>query len=92
MAYTYILRMANGRYYVGSTDNLDERLKRHRNGLVPSTKKCLPVGLVFAEIFETKDEAQSQEYRIKRWKSKKLIESLIRKSKNNIVMAPSSIG
>ncbi len=88
MAFTYILLTAKGSYYIGSTDDLYERFKRHRNGNVPSTRHKLPVTLVYVEEFSTKSEAQQKEYRIKGWKSKKLIESFIRK----ITMAPSSIG
>lgn len=90
MAYTYILRTVSGHYYVGSTDDIRTRLAYHRAGRVPSTRRYLPVTPVYIEEFETKSEAQSQEYRIKGWKSKKLIESMIKKSTNN--MAPSSIG
>ncbi|MFA6099808.1 MAG: GIY-YIG nuclease family protein [Patescibacteria group bacterium] len=90
MAFTYILLTAGETYYIGSTNDIDERLKEHQNGRVKSTKSKLPVKLVYLEKFDTRAEAQKQEYRIKRWKSRKLIESLIRKSPNNL--APSSIG
>lgn len=32
MAYTYILRLSNGKYYVGSTYNLQNRLREHSAG------------------------------------------------------------
>lgn len=30
--YTYILQVRDGRYYVGSTDNIDRRLAEHQRG------------------------------------------------------------
>ena len=37
MAWVYILRGSCGRYYIGSTENLDRRLAEHRRGKVHST-------------------------------------------------------
>ena len=81
MAYVYILLTNKPDYYAGSTDNLEGRLEEHRNGKVKTTKSKLPVQLVYREYFPTRGEAQQKEYRIKNWKNKKLIESLIKKSK-----------
>lgn len=89
MAFAYILLTAKNTYYIGSANDLQNRLDRHQSGQVKSTKNKLPIKLVYAEEFKTRSEAQKQEYRIKSWKNKKLIESLIKKSTN---MAPSSIG
>ncbi|MDD5528069.1 MAG: GIY-YIG nuclease family protein [Patescibacteria group bacterium] len=86
MAYTYILKTAKGTYYIGSTEDIKERLKMHRFGKVKSTKDKLPVELVFQEYHETRAEAQKKEYKIKSWKSRKMIEILIS------TMVPSSIG
>lgn len=77
MAYTYILQTAQNSYYVGSTDNLEKRLKAHNAGKVISTKNKLPVRLVFKEWYATRGEAQKKEYQIKNWKSKKLVEKII---------------
>jgi predicted GIY-YIG superfamily endonuclease len=32
--YVYILSMQNGKFYTGYTQNIDERLFRHKNGMV----------------------------------------------------------
>lgn len=77
MAYAYILKTASDDYYVGSTDNLEKRLLAHRAGKVKSTKSKLPLQLVFKEYYKTKAEAQKKEYKIKKWKSKKMIERMI---------------
>lgn len=43
MWYTYILKMADGEYYVGSTNNLQRRMEEHTKGQGVSTKGRLPV-------------------------------------------------
>ena len=95
MAYTYILKTKDGSYYIGSTNDIKLRILQHQNGQVPSTKYRRPLEPIFVQEFLTKSDAQTFEYRIKNWKSRKLIESLINKSKENIIStftAPSSIG
>jgi putative endonuclease len=45
MWYVYILKMADGEYYVGSTNNLKRRIEEHTNRRDISTKWRLPVVL-----------------------------------------------
>ena len=42
MWYTYILKMADGKYYVGSTNDLKRRMEEHTRGQEISTKWMLP--------------------------------------------------
>jgi len=46
MKYVYILRSLNGveRYYVGVTEDLRDRMKKHNSGEVPHTSKFVPWG------------------------------------------------
>lgn len=46
MYYIYSLKCKDG-YYVGCTDNLKERIIRHKKGNVPATANRLPVSLDF---------------------------------------------
>ena len=46
MYYVYSLKCKDG-YYVGCTDNVQERLERHQKGRVPATTDRLPVELEF---------------------------------------------
>ena len=46
MYYVYSLKCNDG-FYVGCTDNIEDRLERHRNGYVPATKNRLPINLEF---------------------------------------------
>jgi predicted GIY-YIG superfamily endonuclease len=43
MWHTYILKMADGECYVGSTNNLKRRMEEHTRGWGVSTKWRLPV-------------------------------------------------
>ena len=45
MWHVYFLKLSNNAIYVGSTNDLDERLKKHQKGFVQSTKAFLPVHL-----------------------------------------------
>ncbi|MBI4088166.1 GIY-YIG nuclease family protein [Candidatus Kaiserbacteria bacterium] len=46
MYYVYSLKCKDG-YYVGCTDDIEDRLQRHQKGQVPATAKRLPVTLEF---------------------------------------------
>ena len=68
----YILECSNGQYYVGSTQDLDLRLKQHQAGEGSVfTKKHLPVKLVYYEKFQRIDEAFAREHQVKGWNRKK---------------------
>ncbi|MEK7509989.1 MAG: GIY-YIG nuclease family protein [Patescibacteria group bacterium] len=45
------------RYYIGCTDDLKERIDRHRNGQVPATKNRLPIELDFYIVMKDKYKA-----------------------------------
>jgi len=77
----YILECANGRYYAGSTNDLERRLAEHRRGHCHSTKYVLPVQLKAFIETETLKQARQLEYSIKKRKSRKHIEELIDKNK-----------
>lgn len=65
--YTYILECADGSLYCGWTNNLDRRLSAHNAGTASKyTRTRRPVRLVYREEFDTKQEAMSREYHIKR--------------------------
>ena len=53
--------LKDDRTYVGYTNNLDKRLKRHNAGLVPATKHRIPLKLIYSEQFETAKEAKGRE-------------------------------
>jgi predicted GIY-YIG superfamily endonuclease/proteasome lid subunit RPN8/RPN11 len=63
-----------GRFYAGHTDDLERRVAQHQTGHFEGfTKRYLPVELVWAQEFTTRDEAKAAELRIKGWsRAKKL--------------------
>ncbi|HVO72808.1 MAG TPA: GIY-YIG nuclease family protein [Ignavibacteriaceae bacterium] len=66
----YILKsLLINRFYIGHTEDLAERLKRHNGGRVRSTKAYKPWGVVYTEEYETKSEAYRREQEIKSYKS-----------------------
>ncbi|OGE88379.1 MAG: endonuclease [Candidatus Doudnabacteria bacterium RIFCSPLOWO2_02_FULL_49_13] len=76
--YAYILKsQKHGRYYVGSTNDLQDRLKRHNAGYNKSTKDGVPWELVYSETFLTKQEAYKRELKIKSYKGGEAFKRLI---------------
>ncbi|WP_309708778.1 GIY-YIG nuclease family protein [Pseudolysinimonas sp.] len=64
----YILRCADGSYYVGSTRNLERRLEQHGSGMGSAyTAKRLPVELVWCAEFDRIDDAYLLEKRVQGW-------------------------
>jgi predicted GIY-YIG superfamily endonuclease len=57
MEYVYILKCADGTHYTGHTNNLDDRLRRHRKGENTYTKPRLPITLVTYIAFSDKYKA-----------------------------------
>ena len=85
MFYTYILRLSNGKYYIGQTNNLLNRLNRHQSGQATYTKKFLPCELVYSEQFTSRSEAMRREKYLKSLKDRTLIEKLINNGGGPIV-------
>ncbi len=77
MICTYILECSDKTYYVGSTNNIERRLRDHSFGQCRYTKSRLPVKLVFTKKFSTLKEARNYEYFIKRQRNKEFYKKLI---------------
>lgn len=78
MAFIYILECNDSRYYVGSTINIQQRLKDHFGRKCRFTKSRLPIRLVRVEEYSTIFKARKRELEIKGHKSRKYIEKLIK--------------
>ncbi len=75
---TYILySKSKDIFYVGSTGNLMDRLKRHNGGRSIYTKIGIPWIIVYQKQYPTKSEAYQAELYIKSQKSRLYIEILI---------------
>jgi len=69
MNYTYIVKCSDGSLYTGWTNDIEKRIAAHNAGKgAKYTKPRRPVELVYLEKFETKEEAMSREFAIKRLK------------------------
>jgi putative endonuclease len=78
MHYTYILESeSNGKYYIGTTDNIDRRLEEHNSGLNKSTKSGIPWKLKRLESFRIINQAYKREKFLKSRKSRKIINMVI---------------
>lgn len=88
MAYTYILKQSNGQYYVGSTVNLQNRIREHNEGLNQTTKKHLPVELVYFEEYATQEEAYKREKQLHGWSRVKKEKLITGEWKNNKMSLP----
>jgi putative endonuclease len=63
--YVYILQLRDKTCYHGSSDNLKQRVKDHKYGLVESTKNLRPFKLVYYAAFDTKSLALNFEKYLK---------------------------
>ncbi|MCI0407702.1 MAG: GIY-YIG nuclease family protein, partial [Acidobacteria bacterium] len=78
MAFLYILHSdSTGRYYIGSTSDLERRLREHQRGQTPSTRGRGPWRLIYREEFPTLSAARKRERQIKSWKSHRSVTDLI---------------
>ena len=92
MTYVYILESEKtGRYYIGCSDDIEERLKKHNMGMVEATKKFRPFQLKLKQEFQNLTEARAVEARLKKLKRKDYIKKAI-KNQNIRFRAISSAG
>ncbi|MFU8813090.1 MAG: GIY-YIG nuclease family protein [Balneolaceae bacterium] len=64
-------------YYIGVTQNLEQRLQSHNTSAKGYTRNHRPWNVVYQIDFESKEKAKNAETVIKRWKSKRMIQLLI---------------
>ncbi len=61
MWYVYFLKLSNNAVYIGSTNNMDRRIRSHKKGQVQSTKAFLPVELKSYIAVNTESHARELE-------------------------------
>ena len=60
--YTYVLiSKLDGKFYIGYSGNLSQRLREHREGNVPATAHRLPLELVYFEACRNVKDALHRE-------------------------------
>jgi tRNA/rRNA methyltransferase len=85
--FAYLLRCADGSYYVGHTDDLERRVGEHNTGeSCAYTTTRRPVELIWCQEFYSRAEALAAEFQIKRWSRAKK-EALARGDFNSLSLA-----
>jgi len=78
MYIVYIIEsLSNGRYYIGVTSGLTQRLRHHNSGANKSTKGRGPWKVVYSETFADKKTAWLREQQIKKYKSGEAFKKLL---------------
>jgi len=65
MFFVYVLQCSDTNFYTGYTSNLKQRLEEHNKGSVTSTKKRLPVKLIYYEASLSQKDALHREKYLK---------------------------
>lgn len=79
MFYVYLLQSdVDSSFYVGYTENLEQRLKQHNSGESKYTSRKVPWKLVYFENFETKSEALKRECFLKKQRNKDFYQRLVK--------------
>ena len=76
--FVYILQsQKDGRYYIGSTRDVEAKLIFHNKVLQRSTKSRIPLILVYSETFTNKLDALKREKQIKAYKGGNAFKKLL---------------
>ncbi len=85
MSFVYILNNPiTDKFYIGSTNNLNRRLRQHLLGKTRTTRILRTYNLVYFEEYKTDKEARDREKKLKSYKSKKYIKWLIETKNSKI--------
>jgi len=73
----YTLKSKIKKYiYVGMTQNLDQRIRRHNNGYEKTTKPYKPFKLIHREVYPSRIEARKREKYLKSGVGKEFLKTL----------------
>ena len=76
--YVYIIYSKSlNKFYIGSTQDLEDRLKQHNAGRSRYTKPGIPWVIVYKETYQSRTSAYNREKEIKARKSREYIQDLI---------------
>ena len=83
--YVYVLKSGlDGKFYTGFTTDLNNRLAEHNNGKVSSTKKRIPLEIVYYEFCLCLDDAVHREKYLKTTYGKRFIKNRIKNYLNSL--------
>ena len=75
--YIYILRLSDRTYYTGITEDIKVRLKQHQQGRSISTRRNLPVELVYCTTMPERTLARILEKKIKARGARRYLQDLM---------------
>jgi predicted GIY-YIG superfamily endonuclease len=83
MAWVYMLRGSSGRFYIGSTTDLDRRMHQHRSGHTHTTQRLgKNLEIITSLKLPTLAEARALERELKRKKNPKLALFLLEQARS----------
>ena len=70
MRYVYLLNsMDKDFFYIGSTNDINKRINEHKEGQCLTTKRYLPIRLVYYEAYLSDLDANNREQKLKQYGS-----------------------
>lgn len=86
MCFVYIIESEkDGTYYIGQSDNLEQRLVLHNSGFSKYTSRKLPWKLVYFESYPTRKESIVRERFLKRQRNREFYKRLIVNKEKDIL-------
>lgn len=68
MHYVYILKsLKDLNLYIGYTNDIVNRIRKHNEGKVISTRSRRPLAVVYCEVYRTEAEARERERQLKQF-------------------------
>lgn len=83
MFYTYILKKSNNTFYTGLTSDIKKRVDQHNSGQSISTRRFLPVELMYYIISPSRLEARALEVKIKNKGARRYLLNIIHRQKHS---------
>jgi len=81
MFYVYVLQSQKDQnLYIGYTKNLRKRVRQHEQGRVKSTKRRVPLKLVYYEAYRIREDATKREYELKKGKWREILRERLKQS------------
>ena len=74
--HVYILKLSNGNYYTGISNNIKKRVDQHNKGMSKYKSRFTPVSLVHSEEHASRKKARRKEVYIKQRGAKRYLLSL----------------
>jgi putative endonuclease len=88
MYYVYIIHSKKlNKRYIGRTNDLRSRIKRHNNGGSDFTNRGMPWQLIYYEAFITKKDAMEEEAFLKTGKGRERLKFLLKNSMEELESA-----